>query len=506
MPSLWVTVGLVVTTIYLFFLIYLGYRGSQLTLDDVSDYFVAEGSISTLIIFLTGIGTALSSFTFLGSGGITYSLGIAGIVIIGAIVVTDIPAMIIVGEKFWKISKMGKDYVTPSDLLCDRFDDSKWLRVVVAIIAVGFSFFYIAIQFKGMGLVLNVLTDGFVSQDIGIAYVGVFMAIYIAIGGMRGVAYTDALQAILLFGGMTIVALWIIFTVPGNVYIQAAQQATKVTTIDGNLVNLYTVAAGFGLSLPVWPHMWERYFAAKRHSGVWGLGFAEGIGDTFLLTLFAGLIGFAGIATFTGLEGAQADTVILRFIQQMPGPMLGIMMAAAIAAAMSTADSIILMVGSIFSRDIYQVLLAGDVSEERLSTYSKGVSGLIALGALLVATRPLGELIQLVLDMSFPGYFLLLPVAVAAFWWPRANKYGAVAGLVSGVATLVYLLWSGISVWDMWVGFPAAVVQIAVMVPVTYLTPEPPADRVQEFVHDVRAADPERLEGGVGHHRTPVND
>lgn len=151
MPSVWVWLGLFLTTIYLFFLVYLGYRGSQLTLDDVSDYFVAEGTIGSLIIFLTGIGTALSSFTFLGSSGITYSLGIAGIVTVGAIVVTDIPSMVILGEKFWKISKMGKDYVTPSDLLCDRFDDSNALRVIVATIAVGFSFFLHRDSVQGHG-------------------------------------------------------------------------------------------------------------------------------------------------------------------------------------------------------------------------------------------------------------------------------------------------------------------------------------------------------------------
>lgn len=500
MPSIWVWMGLAVTTVYLLFLVYLGYRGAQLTLDDVSDYFVAEGTISTVVIFLTGVGTALSSFTFLGSSGITYSLGIAGIVTVGAIVVTDIPAMVILGEKFWKISKMGKDYVTPSDLLCDRFDDSRSLRIIVAAIAVGFSFFYIAIQFKGMGLVLNVLTDGFISQNAAIAYVGLFMAVYIAIGGMRGVAYTDALQAVLLFGGLAAVSLWIVFTVSGDVYVQAAEQAAQTAEVQGNVVALYTVAAGFGLSLPVWPHMWERYFAARNYSGVWGLSLAEGVGDTFLLTLFAGIIGIAGVVVFPGLEGAQADTVVLRFIEQMPGPLLGVMMAAAVAAAMSTADSIILMIGSIFSRDIYQVLFAGDVPEEQLATYSKIVSALIALGALLVATQPLGELIQLVLDLSFPGYFLLFPVAIAAFWWPRANKYGASAGLVAGTATLVYLLATGESVFNIWVGFPGAIVVVAVMIPVSYLTPEPPEDRVNEFVYDVREADPADLEGGTGQH------
>jgi SSS family solute:Na+ symporter len=494
MASIWVWAGLAGTTFYLLVLIYLGYRGSQLTRPGVSDYFVANGTLGSLVIFLTGIGTALSSFTFLGSGGITYDLGVAGIVIIGAIAITDLPAMMILGEKFWKIGKMGRDYVTPSDLLCDRFGGSDTLRVVVALIAVGFSFFYISIQFKGMGLVLDVLTGGLVSQNLGIAYVGIFMAVYIAIGGMRGVAYTDALQAVLLFGGMTVVALWVVFTIPGNVYTQAAEQASRVTTVDGSVVNLYTVVAGFGLSLPVWPHMWERYFSARRHSGVWGLGMAEGIGDMFLLTLFAGLIGFAAIAVFPGLEGANTDTAILRFIDQMPGPVLGVLMAAAVAAAMSTADSIILMIGSIFSRDVYQVLLSGDVSEERLSTYSKIASAVIALGALLIATRPLGELIQLVLDLTFPGYFLLLPVAVAAFWWRRANKYGAVTGLVGGTAVIVYLLTVGRTPFDVWIGFTGGIVEVVLLVGVSLLTPAPDSERVARFTDEIREINPQRLE------------
>ncbi|QCC49076.1 sodium:solute symporter family protein [Halobellus limi] len=492
MPSFWVSIGLVVTTFYLLFLLYLSHYGSKLTMADVSDYFVADGSLSTLIVFLTGIGTALSSLTFLGSGGLTYSIGIAGIVILGGIVVTDFPAIVIVGEKFWKMSqKDEKDYVTPSDLLCDRFDDSSTIRVIVAAVAVFTSFFYISVQFKGMGLVLNLLSEGFVSTNMGIAYVGLFMGVYIAIGGMRGVAYTDALQAILLFGGMAVIAAYVVMTVPGNIYIQAAQQAEKVATLTSNPINLYTTAAGFGLSIPVWPHMWERYYAARRKSGVWGLGFAEGIGDTFLLTLFAGLIGLAGILIFPGLEGSSADTVILRFIQDMPGPFLGVMMAAAVAAAMSTADSIILMLGSIISRDIYQVLIQGDMPEQQLSKYSKITSGLIAFAALLFATRPLGEFFTFLLDLTFPGYFILLPVAIATFWWARANKYGVIAGLIAGLGTLSYLIWTGQTPLEVWIGFWGGLSMTIALIVVSLATPSPPEDRVQEFVYEMQETSPD---------------
>lgn len=497
MTSSWIWIGLTVTTLYLLVLIGLGLYGGRMTEDDVGDYFVAGGTISSMVIFLTGIGTVFSAFTFLGSGGISYDLGLAGVVIIGAIAVIDIPAMVMIGEKFWKMAKMeGKDYVTPSDLLCDRFDDSKMIRVLVAAIAVGFSFFYIVIQFQGIGLILNVLTEGLISQNMAIVYIGLFMAVYIAIGGMRGVAYSDALQAVLLFGGVTVVAAYVFWSQPSDVYVQVAEEApVEITTLALDPLYLYTVVIGFALSIPVWPHMWQRYYAARRHSGVWGLGFAEGIGDFVLLTVGAGIIGFAGLLAFPGLEGLQTDTVILRYILEMPGWVLGVLMAAAIAAAMSTADSIVLMLGSIVSRDIYQELIGGDLSERELAKYSKVFAAAITFGALIVSLRELGQIIQVVIDLTFPGYFLLLPIAVAAFWWPRANKYGVSAGLIAGAVVVIYFIASGQEApYNIWSGFFGALVETGVLVVVSLLTDEPPEDRVKEFTRDVREVDPDALE------------
>jgi SSS family solute:Na+ symporter len=496
MTSIWIWFGLMMTTLYLLVLIGFGIYGGRMTEEEVGEYFVAGGTISSMVIFLTGVGTVFSAFTFLGSGGISYDLGLAGVVIIGAIAIIDIPAMIMIGEKFWKMSKMpGKDYVTPADLICDRFDDSSALRVLVAAVAVGFSFFYIVIQFQGIGLILNVLTEGLITQNQAIMYIGIFMAVYIAIGGMRGVAYSDALQAVLLFGGVIAVAIFVFWTQPSDIYVQAAEQAPEITTLTLEPLYLYTVVIGFALSIPVWPHMWQRYFAARRHSGVWGLGFAEGIGDFFLLTLGAGVIGFAGLVAFPGLEGLATDTVILEFILDMPGWVLGLLMAAAVAAAMSTADSIVLMLGSIVSRDIYQEIIKGDMSEQQLSKYSKIFAAVLTFAALLTSLREFGEIIQVVIDLTFPGYFLLLPVAVAAFWWPRANKYGVTAGLAAGTIVVVAVLAGiGEAPFNIWVGFFGAIIEIIVIVVVSLLTEAPPEDRVREFTQEVREADPDSLE------------
>lgn len=493
--STWIYVGLALTGVYLAGLFALSLYGSRLTELDIGDYFVASGSLSSVVIFLTMIASAFSAFTFLGGGGIAYDLGIAGLVIVGAIVVTDFPIVVMLGEKIWKISKTGKDYVTPADLFCDRYGGSTAVRLLVALIAVGFTMFYVTIQFTGMGLVLNVLTEGLISRELAAVIIGVAMAGYIAIGGMRGVAYTDALQAILLWAGMIFVTGWVLYTSPSGVYADATQQFDHVAQVTMDPLYLYTAAAGFGLAIPVFPHIWQRYYSSKRHSAVWAMGFGDSFSALVLLTLFPGLIAFAGLTAHSGLE--NADTLILEYILEMPGPVLGVLMAAAVAAAMSTADTMILMMGSIISRDVYEELLPTDISEEQLSRHSKVFSGILALLALGFSLVDLGLLVEVAIDLAIPGYLLLLPPALAAFWWPKANWQGTVAGLLVGLAVIWYYSLTGAAVpLGLWIGAPGLVACAVTLVAVSLVTPAPDEERVEEFVYEVRQYDPEALENG----------
>ncbi|TYT62114.1 sodium:solute symporter family protein [Natrialba swarupiae] len=483
--STWIYVGLALTGVYLAGLFVLSMYGGRLTDIGVSDYFVANGSLSSIVIFLTMIASAFSAYTFLGGGGIAYDLGIAGLVIIGAIVVTDFPIIVMLGEKIWKISKTGKDYVTPADLFADRYGGSTSVRVLVALIAVGFTMFYVTIQFTGMGLVLNVLTDGLISREAAAVIIGIAMAAYIAIGGMRGVAYTDALQAILLWGGMVAVTGYVLLTTPSDVYVNAAQQFDAVGQVTMDPLYLYTAAAGFGLAIPVFPHIWQRYYSSKRQSAVWAMGFGDSFSALVLLTIFPGLIAFAGLTAHGGLE--NPDTVILQYILEMPGPVLGILMAAAVAAAMSTADTMILMMGSIVSRDVYEELLSADISDQKLSRNSKIFSGLLALLALGFSLIDLGLLVEVAIDLAIPGYLLLLPPAIAAFWWPRANWQGTVAGLLVGLAVIWYYSLTGAPIpLDLWIGVPGLIASGVVLVAVSLVTAEPDEERVNEFVYELR--------------------
>lgn len=490
----WLYAGLGVTIIYLLILLALAEYGSRLTELSISDYFVAGGSLSSLIIFLTMIASAFSAFTFLGGGGIAYDLGISGIVIVAAVGFIDLPALVIIGERIWKISKKGKDYVTPADLLCDRYGDSSILRVVVAFIAIGFTIFYVTIQFTGMGLVLNVLTDGLISRDMAAIFIGIVMAVYIAIGGMRGVAYSDALQAILIWVGLISVSVYVLWTTPTTVYAEATQSFDFVNQLTLDPLYLYTAAVGFGLSQAVWPFIWQRYYSAKRVSGIWGMGFGSTLAVIGLLTLFPMIIAYAGLIAFPGLE--NPDTVILQYILEMPGPIFGLLMAAAVAAAMSTADSMILMMGSIGARDVYQELIGSQHTEAELSRYAKILSGIFGVVALGISLIDLGLLVEIAVDLAVPGYALLIPPTLAAFFWTRANWQGSVAGLVTGLAVLIYYNVADAAIpFGLWIGVPGLAVCVVVLIIVSLATAKPDPERVQEFVYDLQGSEYKDLEG-----------
>lgn len=111
-----------------------------------------------------------------------------------------------------------------------------------------------------MGLVLNVLTEGMIARELAAVIIGIVMAVYIAIGGMRGVAYSNALQAILIWVGLIVVSAYVLWTTPNSVYARVIGSVDHVNQLTMDPLYLYTGAVGFGLSQSIWPFIWQRYY------------------------------------------------------------------------------------------------------------------------------------------------------------------------------------------------------------------------------------------------------
>jgi SSS family solute:Na+ symporter len=450
---------------------------------NIRDFFVARGTVGTTHAFLTALATGFSSFTFLGAIALAYDLGLDGIILAGGALILATPGVALIGRQVWALGRT-YGYVTPSDLLGDRFNSSV-VRVLVAAIAIIFSFFYIQVQLVGIGYIISVLTNQLISYQAAILITAILVAFYVALGGFRAVLYTDAVQAVLLVIGLLIISVLAYQYALQGAILSAADAAPRIYQIQSAPLYLWTVAVGYGLSVAVWPHLFVRYFAAKNLKGVFSVGFANDIGSILLLTLAAGLIGYVGITVFPGVE---PDTVTVQFIQALPLLLAGPMAAAGAAAAKSTADSILLTIGSIYVKDIHAPFVQSVGSQRRLVGITRIVTVAFTALATIAAINPPELLLQYVLDLSFPGFLLLLPVTAAAVYWRRATSQGAISALVAGLITLVLTTFVWSNALNIYPGIWGLVVSSVVLIIVSLLTPPTDkeiTDRIHGFLESV---------------------
>ncbi|MEM3366155.1 MAG: sodium:solute symporter family protein [Candidatus Methanomethyliaceae archaeon] len=470
---------LVAMLIFFLILAWISWRGYRKTEESVEDHFIARGTIGALVIFLTSLGTAYSAFTFLGGPGYIYNKGIAGVIILVGIAPITFPLMTMIGQRVWLLGKR-YNYVTPADLLADRYP-SAWVRTITALICIVFPIFYIGVQYTGCGYIMNVLTDGLIPYEVGVIITGIFMSVYIALGGMRAVAWGDVLMAVLLVFGMLIIAAFGVATVGLDLFQKAYAVKPQAFVITRDPVLVWTITIGSALSLPVWPQLWTKYYATKNQRGTWGIGFGEQFGEVFVLGLCAILIGVSGMVLFPGLVGAEADRLTVLIASMMPIWAVAPISIAALAAALSTADAISLMIASVFTRDIYQRLISPTASERTAGRVGRILCFIVSFLALIFALNPPGMIVDIILDLSWPGVLVLLPPLLGALFWKRANTAGALGSLILGLVAVLATTYIWDTPFNIYQGIWGFVFGIIGLVLFSLLTKPPDPQIVEKF-------------------------
>jgi len=171
------------------------------------EYFVAGRTFGLFVLFFTYEATLFSMWFFLGTGGFWYLHGVG--FYCHALWMTGSGLLLYYfGQRIWLLGKK-YNFVTPADLLAHRYG-SETVRVLTALIGIGFVFPYLLLQIKGAGQLLESATrqpDGtaLIPYALGAALMLVVVVIYTVIGGGRAVGWTDAFQ-----GFLFLVAIWAI--------------------------------------------------------------------------------------------------------------------------------------------------------------------------------------------------------------------------------------------------------------------------------------------------------
>jgi SSS family solute:Na+ symporter len=481
----WITV-LIIIVIYLFFILFLGSSAGRRRESSVVEYIAASRNLGFFVMYFLMGGAIFSAFAYLGGPGWAYSRGAAAFYILGYCALGLVPwwlwgpRALRAGRKF--------NYVTQAQLFTDRFQ-SKALSVIIAVVSILAFIQYITLQMKGSAYIFEVASGGRIPFWAGALIAYVVVVIYVFYGGVRGVAWTNVFQ-----GAFMIVTAWVLglyfayklYGGPADMFRQINEaSATHLLVGPGTKMSF----AGFSTALLVsvlgfamWPHLFMKAYTAESERV---LKKTIVMYPTFAIFMVPVLfIGFAGIMQVTpDVLGAPEKILPWMFMNlKFPAILVGVVLAAALAAAMSTQDTITHAAGSIFAQDLVEQLKKEKHTDKQATMWIR--ISVVGFGAIsyLVAIFGGQGLVALLLG-AYGAIVQLLPLAVATFFWPRATKAGAICGILVGVLYNFGIVLNFIpKFWGIHPGIQGLVLNFIVLIVVSLLTKPMDREHARKFV------------------------
>jgi len=403
------------------------------------EFFLAGRGLPRVLLFFTMAATNFSAFTIFGLSGAGYRMGYAFYPIMGFGTGFMALSFYVIGGRILVLSR-DRGYITPSDFIDDRYG-SRVLKLVFSGVLVVFTLPYIAIQAIASGRSLHSLIG--LPYAVGALLVTAFVVLYVTLGGMRSIVWTDLIQGVMMVA-FALIAFGLIASRSGG-FVQI-HEGLAVTNPD----HLMRPGAGGGLLPGVWigylvlwffadpmfPQLFQRFMAAKDERALKTTIVLYPLITTLLFFLTVS-IGVMGRAAFPNLSGSESDSIFALLLGRYAGVFLGtLLLTGGIAALMSTMDSQLLTLTSIITRDF--------VTPRRRRTWVERAV-VIALGALglLIALRPPETILGFINKTTFNGLSVLAPTVIGGLYWKRANFRGALASIVTG-EILVVLVYAGI--------------------------------------------------------------
>ena len=481
----WILV-LIIIFIYLFFVLFLGSWAGRGRESSIVEYIAASRGLGFVVMYFLMGGAIFSAFAYLGGPGWAYSKGAAAFYILGYCALGLVPWWLW-GPRALKAGKKFQ-YVTQAQLFSDRFQ-SKVLSLIIAVVSVLAFIQYITLQMKGCAYVFEIASEGRIPFWAGALVAYVVVLIYVFYAGVRGVAWTNVFQGAFMVITAWVLGLYLAYDLyggPSEMFRQIAQaNPTHLLVGPGTKMSFAAFASALLVSVlgfSMWPHLFMKAYTAKSERV---LKQTIVFYPTFAIFLVPVLfIGFAGIMQVKPDELGAADRILPWMFSHMQFPPIavGLILAAALAAAMSTQDTITHAAGSIFAQDFVEVLKREKHSDREATLWVR--ISVICFGAVsyLVAIFGGQTLVALLLG-AYGSIVQLLPLAAATFFWPRATKIGAICGILTGVLYNYAIVLEFIpKFWDIHAGIQGLVLNFIVLIVVSLLTKPMDRAHIHKFV------------------------
>lgn len=431
--------------------------------NDVEGYMLGGRKLSPAVAALSAGASDMSGWLLLGLPGYMYGSGIVSFWIAGGLTVGAFVNYLLVAPRLRVYTEIAGNALTLPDFFANRFHDtSHLLRIVSAVVIIVFFTIYTAASLVSGGKLFE--------SSLGLSYhtglwvtAGVVVA-YTLFGGFLAVSLTDFVQGVIMLVAMVLVPVVAFSDVGG---LTASIETAR--TVNPDLFNIMNGITAMGaVSLMAWglgyfgqPHIIVRFMAMRSHKDV---PVACGIGMSWMIVSLVGalMVGLSGVAYIHNhnMELTDHETIFLVFSQLLFHPLVsGFLLAAILAAIMSTISSQLLVASSSLTRDIYKLFLDKEATEARQVMIGRiSVIG-VALVAILFASDKTSSVLDLVSD-AWAGFGAAFgPLVLFSLMWKRMNRNGALAGMIVGAVTVIIWIHGSIEIG----GQPASKAIYAIM-------------------------------------------
>lgn len=448
--------------------------------EGMSGYFLANRRVGGFISAMTYSATTYSAFMMVGLVGLTYSSGTGALGFEMTYLAATVILMVIFAPRYWAAGRI-YDLVTPSELLSKRYE-SPAAGAVSALLCLVMLIPYASVQLMGIGYLFEILSGGSIGFMTGVLAAAGVSLVFSWWAGLRSVALTDALQAIIMLAASLLLLFFISSRMfPGGfgAALAANPDLLKVKWSFPLFVGLTLPWAFFAVTNPqVVQRLYIPGSVASLRKMI--LGFSA---FGFLYTVLCVLFGLAAAARLPGLE--RPDNAMAMLLAAVPVPLALLVSLSIMGAAVSTMNSIILTLSSMFGRDVVKAFIPG-ITEERELRICRILIPAITVACILFARMKLG-LIAVLSSMASGGLLMQLPAILGVFFWRRATAAGAVSSMAAGGLAVGYMYVTGMKPLGHWPPLWGLILSGTVFVSVSLLTRRPEStdhfmDSIREFL------------------------
>ncbi len=423
------------------------------------DYFLGGRAMGPWVTAMSAQASDMSAWLLMGLPGSILAFGFGQAWIGIGLAIGTAANWILVAKRLRKFSKASGDAITLPQYLSNRFlSKSHTLSVICAVVFLVCFTIYVASAFvAGTGVFTTLIPE--LDASVAMIIFAAIVVVYTFLGGFNAVCWTDFFQGLLMLGAVLIVPIVVGFTRdldPSGLELFTASNGDQYEFVaDFFSASWKDIISGLGWGLGYFgmPHIIVRFMAiekpsmVKKSATVAIIWVVLSLAAVIIIAYLGRMFIYSDGTNLSNdlLENGTQSLVFVKLARDVfPGFIAGLLLAAIIAASMSTADSQLLVAASSFASDLYKPIIRKKASNKEMMWVSRIIVLAIAVVAYFIASSK-GSAAQAIMDLVENAWGIFGaafgPVVLLSLFWKRFTYKGAVAGIVTGAVVDMAWLW-----------------------------------------------------------------